>query len=237
MTNKFILRCIAIALFLSGQIAGKDKIANTATADDLPVQNKARIIPSSLTDNNSADRDLLTLNRLRDCGLSLQQIKQQAINIYLEVTRRDVQSGENLVLVYPKSISDKGLLKPASYLPPRIEWLYFYVGTMEPVIHLFADDINDTKAGATKVFVPKIAKESLSPLWQRWATGIQALNDHVTALYKLANEEKLDNTAIGRHAVSMYKIGNDLEKTRQKAVAIIRRTENKGEQSEPVGIQ
>jgi hypothetical protein len=118
-----------------------------------------------------------------------------------------------------------------------MEWLYFYVGTMEPIIHLFADDVSDTKAGATKIIVPKAAKEPLSPLWEQWSSGIESLNDHITAIYKLANEEKPDNVAIGKHAVAMYKIATDLEKTREKGVSVIRKTEQLGGDSETVGIQ
>lgn len=235
MINKLMMYCILVVLLLSGQTLDKEKIAASA-ATDLPEQNKGRVVPSSFS-GDANDQTLLTLNHLRDSGLSLQQIKQQAINIYLEVTRQDVQPEENLVLTYPKSISDKGLLKYGSYLSPRTEWLYFYVGTMEPIIHLFADDVNDTKNGASKVFVPKAAKEAFAPLWQQWTTDIQNLNEHVTAIYKLTNEEKPDNIAIGKHAVSIYKIGNELERTRQKAVALIRKTERTGEQLEPVSIQ
>jgi hypothetical protein len=235
MTNKFVLRGIIITLTLIGQtfLNGKIAIANVANG---PSENHDRVVPASITGGAAEKAGLLTLNRLRDSGLSLQQIKQQAINIYLEVTRKDVQPTDKPIIVYPKSISNKGLVK-TNYLPPRVEWLYFYVGTMEPVIHLFADDVNDTKAGATKIFVPKAAQEPLSPLWQQWSAGIQNLNEHVTAIYKLANEEKPDNIAIGRHAVAMYKIATSLEKTREKGVAIIRKTEQLGQQSETVGIQ
>lgn len=233
MTNKFV--GIIITLLLLGQTFsdGTVAIANTVTGLQ---ENHDRISPTNVTGNTSGEAELLTLNRLRDSGLSLQQIKQQAINIFLEVTRKDVQPTDSAAIVYPKSISNKGLVK-AHYLPPRMEWLYFYVGTMEPIIHLYADDVNDTKAGATRIVVPKAAQEPLSPLWQQWSSGIQNLNEHVTAIYKLANDEKPDNIAIGRHAVAMYKIATGLERTREKGVTVIRKTEQLGQQSETVGIQ
>ena len=239
MTNKFVLHYIIIALvFVQGlfleQAASADTISST---NEVTKVNGERIIPSSFTGHNSDKSKILTLNFLRDIGLSLQQIKQQSINIYLEVTRKDVKPEDKFDLVYPKSISDKEMLKTPCYLQPRAEWLYFYVGSMEPIIHLFADDVSDTKAGVTRVFVPKAIKAQISPLWQEWASGIQSLNEHLTAIYQLANEEKPDNIAIGKHAVAMYKIGNKLEDTRDKTVDKIRKSERKGIQSEPVGIQ
>ena len=238
MTNKFVLPSIIITLVLLGQVFLREQIAlaNTAsTSSELSKGNNERAVPSSFTSNDKSK--VLTLNFLRDVGLSLQQIRQQSINIYLEVTRKDVQPEDKFDLVYPKSISDKQMLKNPCYLAPRAEWLYFYVGTMEPIIHLFAEDVSDTKAGATRLFVPKAIKAEISPLWQEWAKGIQELNEHLTAIYQLANEEKPDNIAIGKHAVAMYKIGNKLEETRDKTVDRIRKSERRGIQSEPVGIQ
>jgi hypothetical protein len=239
MTNKFLSCCIIAILFFGGSVIYQDQsaLANaTGATSDLSAENRERTAPSSF--NNNADKSkILTLNFLRDTGLSLQQIEQQSINVYLEVTRRDVQPRDKFELVYPKSISDKELSKTLHYLQPRSEWLYYYVGTMEPIIHLFAQDVSDTKAGVTRVFVPKAIKTEMSPLWQEWSIGIQNLNEHLSAIYQLVNEDKLDNIAIGKHAVAMFKIGKSLENTRQKAVDEIRKSERHGIQSEPVGIQ
>lgn len=240
MTNKFVLAFLISVLSLSAPVFLREQsaLANSASVtNNRPSEPKERTAPSSLTGNTLGKSGVLTLNFLRDTGLSLQQIKQQAINIYLEVTRRDFQPGDKSVLVYPKSISDKALLKDHSYLPPRSEWLYYYVGTMEPIIHLFADDVSDTKNGVTRIFVPKAVKAQMAPLWQEWSNDIQSLNQHLSEIYQLANEDKVDNIAIGKHAVAMFKIGNKLESTRLKAVANIRRSDRCGTQSETVGIQ
>lgn len=244
MTNKFILCCASIVLVICGQVflSAQSALASAANmTGGLPKENSDGAVnpaKNASTADSSSDKDkILTLNFLRDTGLSLQQIQQQSINIYLEVTRKDVQPEDKAILAYPKSISDKALLKTACYLPPRSERLYVFVSTMEPIIHIFADDVGDTKAGATKVFVPKVIKRQLSPLWQDWAEGIQKLNEHLTAVYQLANEEKPDNIAIGKHAVAMYNIGNDLENTLELTVDKIRKIERKGIQSEPVGIE
>jgi hypothetical protein len=231
MDNKLIFRVIIFTLMLL--------VANSrfALAVDELSEDHERKAPSSITGNTTnGEAELLTLNRLRDGGLSLQQIKQQAINIYLEVTRKDVQANDNTEIDYPKSISKKGLAK-AQYLPPRMEWLYFYVGTMEPIIRLFTNTVNDTKAGTKRLMIPKAASEPLIPVWKDWSAGIDGLNEQVTAIYKLINEEKPDNIAIGKHAVSMYQIAARLEKTRQKAVAIIRKTDKMGKQSDTIGIR
>lgn len=240
MTNKFVLYYVIVALVVFGQVFLNEQVASASTSNitsDLPKENADGAVPAGISGANSEKSKILTLNFLRDTGLSLEQIQQQSINIYLEVTRKDVQPEDKAILAYPKSISDKALLKTACYLPPRAERLYVFVSTMEPILHIFAEDVNDTKAGDTRVFVPKAIKAELSPLWQDWGNGIQNLNEHLTAVYQLANEEKPDNIAIGKHAVAMYNIGNNLESTLEMAVEKIRKSERQGIQSEPVGIQ
>ncbi len=229
MNNKITLCSILVALVFC--VEGK-------AANEPSAENHERVVPSSITGAKTEEDEVLTLNRLRDSGLSLQQIKQQAINIYLEVTRRDFQPTDKVVLNYPRAISDKGLLRKGRYLPPRAEWLCYYVGTLEPIIHLYANDVTDAKAGVTKVFVPSSARESLAPLWQKWAAGIQNLNEHLSTIYKLTNEEKPDNFAIGKQAVAMYNIGEELERTREKGVAIIRKAQQRnGPDSAPLHVR
>jgi hypothetical protein len=240
MTNKFVLCFTSIALILFGLVfLGQQASSAIATnmPSDLPKESSDGTGSASSAGSSLDKSKILTLNFLRDTGLSLQQIQQQSINIYLEVTRKDVQPEDKAILAYPKSISDKALLKTSCYLPPRPERLYVFVSTMEPIVHIFAEDVNDTKAGVTRVFVPKAIKAELSPLWQDWANGIQNLNEHISAVYQLANEEKPDNIAIGKHAVAMYNIGNNLESTLEMTVEKIRKSERQGIQSEPVGIQ
>jgi len=237
MTKKSVINYGAIALMLIGQAFPKEAIAAADSTNTVTRESHERSIPSSLTGTVPTEQQLLTLNCLRDSALSLQQIKQQAINIYLEATRTDVQPEDPPVFPYPKSISEKSLTKSIDYLPPRTEWLFFYVGTMEPIIQLFADDISDTKTGMTKVFVPTAAKESLAPLWQQWSCGIQGLNEHLSTIYKLANEDKPDNVAIAKNAVAIYRIGHHLERAREKAMDIIRKVQLKGQESTPTRIE
>ncbi len=240
MTNRLIICCVGITCVLFGAIFFKEPAAMAIAenvADEIPKENESKTNAADVADSITEKSKILTLNFLRDTDLSIQQIQQQAINIYLEVTRKDVQPTDKAILAYPKSISEKALLKTTCYMPPRAERLFIYVGTMEPIIHIFANDVSDTKSGVTRVFVPKIIKAELSPLWQDWANGIQSLNEHLSAIYQLANEEKPDNIAIGKRAVAMYKIGNNLNNTLETVVEKIRKIERKGIQSESVGIQ
>ncbi len=236
MKKQTMIFCFAGLILIMGQgSVGKTETSTAIT--QIKQESHTRTIPSSLTGKKNNDQRILTLNCLRDSALSLQQIKQQAINIYLEATRTDVQPQDPSVFPYPKSISTNELTKGTCYLPPRIEWLYFYVGTMEPIIRLFTDDISDSKTGMTKIFVPAAAKEDVSPLWAEWSAGIKRMNDHLSDIYSLANEDEPDNIAIAKNAVAIYKIGGKLEKAREKATDIIRKVQLKGKESTPIRIE
>ncbi|MCC7531422.1 MAG: hypothetical protein IT342_23165 [Candidatus Melainabacteria bacterium] len=89
----------------------------------------------------------ITLGDLRDIGLTIMQIKQQSINIFLEVTRKEVPKSARPDLVSVDKISMIDVKPDSSYLPTRPEWLVFYVGAMEPIIRLLGADVGDVRGG------------------------------------------------------------------------------------------
>jgi hypothetical protein len=167
----------------------------------------------------------ITLNGLRDSGFTLQQLRQESIHLFQEATRTPVCSSTKPEVIYPHRISDKTLSEKTTYLPARLEWLMYYIGTMEPIIELFQEDIKDVRAGVMKRLVPKGTKDSFEPLIADWNVNITALNEHLDRLNTLTSQTKLDNLQIAKEAVAMYAIIERLEATRRKAFALIRSAE------------
>ena len=204
-----------------------------ATAKDNPLA----------TGSDSALRDAsgdLTLSELRDSGLSLNQIRQQAINIYLEATRKHCANNSKFELTVPNAIADREIEGNAGknvYMPPRAQWLVFYVGTIEPIISLFTQDVRDTKSGATKLLVPEDARKKLLPLWHEWQDGIDGINKELTGINNLIGDGQPENISLAKHAVAMYKYTQDLERTRRKAFAAIAASEKRKTEGNKVQLQ
>ncbi len=157
--------------------------------------------------------------------MSLNQIRQQAIYIFLEATRKLCDNSSRFELAVPSAIADKDIEGNAAkndYLAPRAQWLVYYVGTIEPIISLFIQDVRDTKSGATKLLVPEDAKDKLMPLWHEWEDGIDGINKELTAINSLIGDGQPENINLAKHAVNIFKYTEDLERTRQKAFVAIR---------------
>lgn len=193
-----------------------------------------RVVPENLGEYPKEDYEL-TLTDLRDTGLALQQIKQQAINIYQEATRTPVPESAEARIEDLDAISHKDLdSEKKDFLPTRPDWLIFYVGTMEPTIHLCLQDVKDTKQGVYKMLVPKGTKDEFHNMFNKWAEGIDGINSHLTQINDLIGE-KDNNVAIARQAVNIFDIAEDLEVTRCKAFNTLKR-EQKSEGLEPLDV-
>lgn len=162
----------------------------------------------------------ITLGDLRDIGLTIMQIKQQSINIFLEVTRKEVPKSARPDLVNVDKISMTDVKPDSSYLPTRPEWLVFYVGAMEPIIRLLGADVGDVRGGAAKILVPKGNREKFEALYEEHEKDVAKLNEHLTKIYDGIGE-KSNNAELAREAVHMFEIAQDMDKTRIAAFHMI----------------
>ncbi|HEY9772379.1 MAG TPA: hypothetical protein V6C81_01065 [Planktothrix sp.] len=193
----------------------------------------------SSTTLSSSRGDELTLGDLRDSGIALNQVRQEAINIFLEATRTLCDKTTRSELIIPNAITEKDLelaTKINAYQAPRPQWLFYYVGTIEPIISMLSQDVHNAKSGISKMLVPAGTLDDLRPLWQEWSTGITGINNELTDISKIVDSTQLDNAALAKHALTMYKMTETLERTRQKAFVIIRDASKHADSSEKVSL-
>jgi hypothetical protein len=88
----------------------------------------------TLSDEQMERQFALPLDNLEDIGYTLQRVQQQAIDLYVEATRkrREIESDCLSRLVIPH----EKLQAEGYYQPLRKAWLVFFVGTMEPLVQL-----------------------------------------------------------------------------------------------------
>lgn len=170
----------------------------------------------------------ISLSDLRDVGLCVMQIKQQSINIYLEVTRKAIAPKSNAQMPDPMTISVTELEPGATYLPTRPEWLTFYVGTMEPIIHLFKEDVKDAETGVQKITVPKGTKERFEKLFDAYEAAVEQLNKHLSAIYDEIGQPD-NNVKIAKEAVKIFEVADEIEKDRQQAFRLVQSAADTGE--------
>lgn len=178
----------------------------------------------------------VTLTAMRDIGLIIFQIKQQAKNIYMEATRKKVNISAEPVIEDLKFIRNADIIKTDKYLKTRPEWLTFYVGTMEPIIHLFevntkskdSDGGDDKEKGKSTNFilVPRSTKAKFQEQLAVYDKGIETLNSNLTTIFDNISEEN-NNIVIARAAVNLYEAAERMEKAREKAFILIKKAKDK----------
>jgi hypothetical protein len=163
------------------------------------------------------------LSDLRDTRLTLNQLKQQAINLFLEATRPRMTVNDAPLEQSPASISAQMIDANKKYLPPRKEWLVLYVNTLEPIVHLLCEDINDIDTNGRKV--TKAIEARINPLWNSWREDVLSINkalDQVQGALPVGDDEESasSNAVIAKAALDIFQKAEDLEKVRYRAALV-----------------
>lgn len=159
------------------------------------------------------------LSDLRDTRLSVGQVKQQAINLFLEATRVVVKPGDVALHVSPTTINEEMLNGKKNYMAPRKDWLVFYINTLEPIVQLLTDDINDVDTNGRAV--PPNIEAKINPLWKTWQNDVRAINKSLDELQELIGPDSGTNIPIAKTALAIYKRAADLEKIRYSAYELM----------------
>ena len=99
-----------------------------------------------------------------------------------------------------------------------------YVNTLEPIVHLLSEDINDVDANGRSV--TKVIEERVNPLWNTWRDQVIVINkslDQVQGSMPVGDEEESadSNAVIAKAALEMFQRAEELEKVRYCAALIL----------------
>jgi len=180
--------------------------------------------------------ETLSLGDLRDMGLCINQIQQQTMNIYMEVTRKAVPSSAEAKIEDLKVITKGSLDANARYEPVRPEWLTYYIGTLEPIIHLFKVDLDSTRSGASKVMVPTSTVEEFHKLLNNFDIELTKINKCLDVIHDKMSDPH-GNVAIAQEAVKLYDVTLEMEKARHYAFNAVKLANQRGETREAVPIK
>lgn len=190
---------------------GKDK--NAAFKGDL--DSEKRISPQGVDDR-------LTLDMVRDVGVSVRQIRELAIYIFKEATRVPLTASDPLELVGFDSISDDDFDESKKYSIVRPGWIYFYISTLEPSIQLLKD------AETQKVLIPAKMKNEVSTLSARFCDCIDEALEQIKKLHQCVDDGECDNKTVANCALSIYKTSQKMENLRKDGGTLVQEAEKKG---------
>lgn len=204
-TNCCQILC-ALALCMSG--AGAGTIA--AQADDGPAARTKEVFKAA--DSKDGSPVAVTLEDVRDTGILLHFLKENILGVYREASRTKIGADGSADL--PELATLPAHIKGA-LLPPRQQWLVFFVGTIEPVIRELGKEVGNGK-GALNPVIPADIQKTISPLWQDWSDDVKLLNAHLDELVPLFDDAEHNNDKIQTAAINLFADTNKLDETRKK---------------------
>lgn len=196
----------------------------SAAADDVDTDKHAAFKGDLDSRARTSDglNDRLTLDMVRDVGVSVKQIKDLSIYLFKEATRVPLTLQDPLELSGFDSISDDDFDSSKKYSAVRPGWIYFYISSLEPSIQLLKD--SETQ----KVFIPAKIKNEVSTLSARFCDLIDSALEQIKKLHKCVDEGDCDNKTVADCALSIYKTSLNMENLRKDGGALVQEAERKG---------
>jgi hypothetical protein len=205
------------------------QIAPAAAAGDAASQAAS---DGSSTVSEAGQKANLAIAQLQTCDINdiayaLQRVRQQAINIYVEAIRKidspavtvELPTLTRVPAVVPKDMT--GLL------PFRRPWLVYFITSLEPLVHLLKQDINDIATGARKLRVEPETRQAIDPLIKEGARVADRISDKLAALAALVEDADKSNIELARIAYELDSEVSTLEKIRDKCFTLVDDMEQK----------
>lgn len=135
----------------------------------------------------------LPLDNLEDIGYTLQRVQQQAIDLYVESTRKQ---RESKVLLKSTTIPHEKFHPIAYYQPLRKAWLVFFIGTMEPLVQLLVNDVQSVEKHIDEVKIPAAKKKQFDLVYAKWRESISSINRHLDVCSEQIEETQPSNLTV-----------------------------------------
>lgn len=200
----------------------KNKLAVLAIAIallNICVQPIAKGEEESVTFMNAGDN--LSLDNIQDIAFTLQRIRQQAINVYSEATRKKVYRFQLNLSSLP-SVPTSPPEDQSAYLPLRKGWLVFFIGTMEPLVHILNKDLQHLDEKTAKSKMPDQYRADWQVIVNEWKSAIHELDSQLDACAALLNDSEAGNLQAAKAAQSIDMQVTALEKILHRASRFLR---------------
>jgi hypothetical protein len=139
---------------------------------------------------------------IEDLAYTLQRIRQQAINIYIESTRKKLKCYE-LNIVSLSTMPTTPLESQSAYLPLRKAWLAFFIGTMEPLVQILNENIKHLDEKTEQCQMPSHCHNEWHAIVSDWKSAINQLNDQLNVCASLINDSSPENIEVAKTARSI----------------------------------
>ncbi|CAN5353189.1 hypothetical protein BH11CYA1_BH11CYA1_13760 [soil metagenome] len=190
---KLLSKLVAVSFSLVAVVLFQPVLAAEEKNESEQSRAKAEVLSAEEMEKEFA----LPLDNLEDIGYALQRVQQQAIDLYVEATRKKRESKViSKCLVIPRE-----KLHPESYYQPlRKAWLVFFVGTMEPLVQLLVHDVQEVETHLSEVKIVRGKQKQFSHVYAQWHDAITGINRHLDVLSDQVDEAHPSNIVVANEA-------------------------------------
>lgn len=213
--NLFALAAAGLILLVAPVKAGADEVGKGDKPLDDGAAKVSRLSKSSRPSARYSPAEFLS--DLRDTRLSLGQVKQQAVNLFLEATRPELTTEAKLIEHSPQTITEAMYIAGKKYQEPRKEWLVFYINTLEPILQLLNEDLKDAEENGLRL--PDGMEKKITPLWKPWKQEVIGINKAMDDLQEQIGQEN-NNAALAKTALTIFNQVSKLERIRYQAAQV-----------------
>lgn len=213
--NLFALAAAGLLLLVAPLKAAADQAGNGDKPADDGTAKASKLSKSPRAGARYSPSEFLS--DLRDTRLSLGQVKQQAVNLFLEATRPELTTEAKLIEHSPQTITDAMYIAGKKYQEPRKEWLVFYINTLEPILQLLNEDLKDAEENGLRL--PDGMDKKITPLWKPWKQEVIGINKAMDDLQEQIGQEN-NNAALAKTALTIFNQVSKLEKIRYQAAQV-----------------
>jgi hypothetical protein len=171
----------------------------------------------------------LSLEHLRDVGLDLKQVTTSCRHLYDEVNQQPVSLmtspsmiGAGTIINIPIGFQQVGT--PAQPRKARVDQA---MSIMTPIITTLKKNSDDFVSEEKTLDVSPEVQNDLTPLIQRWISGINDIAAQLNQLQGLTSGSVYDNASISTICSSMQQRAKMLDKVRGDAFKIIKKASKK----------
>jgi hypothetical protein len=186
--------------------------ASAAASDSTKTQTET----SSKNVTGEDSGSTLVIDSIQDVAYTLQRIRQQAINIYVEATRKEVHR-YNLDITSLSAMPDTPLEEQSAYLPLRKAWLVFFIGTMEPLVQILNEHMHSLEERTVESHLPSQSLPEWNGIVSEWKSAIEKLNKQLDGCAALVDDTAPDNVEVARAARAIDSQVSSLENILHKA--------------------
>lgn len=207
---KLLSRPLTVSLSLL--LVSAFNLANIESASAIEIKADSDVAPAAvatLSDEELEKEFALPLDNLEDIGYTLQRVQQQAIDLYVEATRK---KRETRILSKSLVIPHEKLQPEGFYQPLRKAWLVFFVGTMEPLVQLLVHDVHEVEEHLSEVKVVAGKQKQFDQVYSQWRSAITSVNHHIDVLAEQIQAPNPSNIIVANEA---KEIDSDITKAMQ----------------------